>query len=393
MTRNRNRTVTHGGTGFAKALTVGLSDQVTTAGYRYDECSDVVGNRSGQNPLFLAHSMGVRWWASGRINGWWDTTNVASVTSVAGFAYYAHHDIPPTSTKPSNNSAYSEGLAKTNPNTPVVDLPLFVWELGDIPRMVKDWADTLIHHPIMSAGENLNDLPRSLASRHLEWKFAIEPFLNDLKGILDFEDSVSKKLRYLDRLGAPGGSVRSGTVYKDEANHPVGISGYNYATSLYQEGRTLRVQDSVKREMWVSTKWIPQVPIPKTDFEKRMLAKRLAFGEEISFSLLWNAFPWSWLIDWFSNVGDVLNNTRNILPVKFGDSCLMDHTILRRKLHDVQPGSGTLQIRMPEYLYDEKIRTPMGSDLPQIEFGMPLITAAQATILSALTVLKGKVRL
>jgi hypothetical protein len=100
--------------------------------------------------------------------------------------------------------------------------------------------------------------------------------------------------------------------------------------------------------------------------------------------------PGSGLFEWFSNVGDRLNLTRNILPVMFSDSCLMDYTVLRRLLHHVSFGAGSsLQIEMPKFLYEEKLRTPMGSGLPQIEFGVPLLSGTQVAILSALTVLKG----
>jgi hypothetical protein len=314
---------------------------------------------------------------------------VASVVSVAGFQNYTNTTMAPQASKPSNNSAYAEGLSKTNPNTPQVDLPLFIWELKDIPRMLKAWGDALYSKPTFSAGKNLNSLPKAVASRYLEYQFGIAPFLSDLAKILDFQAQVQKKLDQLDRLDKPGGSVRSGTVYKDEYIHSF-VHGPNYATSLYQEGRQVWHQDTVARKMWVSTKWVPQVTIPRTADDRRSLATRLAFGLDISFSLLWEAMPWSWLFDWFSNVGDLLNLTRNILPVKFSDSCLMDYTVLRRLLHHVSFGAGSsLQIEMPKFLYEEKLRTPMGSGLPQIEFGVPFLNGTQVAILSALTVLKG----
>jgi hypothetical protein len=237
----------------------------------------------------------------------------------------------------------------------------------------------------------LKELPRSAASRYLEYQFAILPFLKDLKGLLDFQASVQSRLTQLDRLGSPGGSVRSGTVYQDENFNPA-VAGPTYVSGLYQENRRITYQDKVNRKMWVSTNWTPLIPIPQTVEDRRWLATRLAFGLEVSFSTLWEGMPWSWLIDWFSNVGDLLNLTRGVLPCKFSDSCLMDHTRLSRVLKSTLPGAGSLQIRMPPFLYDQKVRTPMGSGLPQVEFGLPVLTGRQTAILGALAVLKGTAR-
>jgi hypothetical protein len=389
MTRQRTRTRPEGPTGFAKALAGGLFDTITPAGYVFDECSDVVGNPNGDNPLFLSHSCGTRWRASGIINGWWATTNVASVVSVAGFANYTYTTMAPQVSRPSNNSLLAEGLAKTNPNRPQVDLPVALAEFREIPKLLKDWCDKLISKPSFVARENLNDLPRSTASRHLEWQFGIAPFLKDLGTALQFQKNVQAKLDALEQLGKPGGSVRSGTVYRDAYEHSF-VHGPNYATSLYQGSRQVWHRDAVERKSWVSTNWIPTVPLPVTVEDRYLLAIRMAYGLEISLSTIWEAFPWSWLIDWFSNVGDLIGAYRNAVPVKFGNSCLMDYTVLTRNLHHVSFGPGsTLAIEMPRFLYEEKVRTPFGSLLPPTEYNIPFLSGNQVAILSSLLVLRG----
>lgn len=57
-------------------------------------------------------------------------------------------------------------------------------------------------------------------------------------------------------------------------------------------------------------------------------------GTRLSPELLWNLAPWSWLTDWFANIGDILGNAGNFaadgLVLKYG--YLMRHTVATRYL-------------------------------------------------------------
>jgi hypothetical protein len=393
MARVRTRSRANGPGGYRKALAGGLVDQPGTPGSWLEYCSDVVNNRYGENPLLIYRVSDVKWWVTGLRTGWWDYTRFAQHGQNTNFSAnesYANGIIASYASVPSNNDAYAKGLAMTNPNRPAVDLPVFIWELAEIPKMIYNWGAVLFRKPSFSGGKNLKDLPRATASRYLEYQFGILPFINDLQKILDFQAQVQKKMDLLERLDRPGGSVRSGTVFSVDDAYSSN-SGLVYATPDYQEGRRFTYVDSCRRKMWVSTRWTPSIAIPRTVEDKRWLATRMAFGLDISFSTLWEAMPWSWLIDWFSNVGDILGAYRNTIPVTSSGSCLMDQLESHRKVVSIQlpVPTDSLVLDFPSPVFVRKLRTPMGSGPPQVSFNVPFLTGTQTAILGSLAVLKG----
>jgi hypothetical protein len=45
------------------------------------------------------------------------------------------------------------------------------------------------------------------------------------------------------------------------------------------------------------------------------------YGFDVNPEVVWNAMPWSWLADWFGNVGDVMSN----LSANAADDLVMDY--------------------------------------------------------------------
>jgi hypothetical protein len=58
-------------------------------------------------------------------------------------------------------------------------------------------------------------------------------------------------------------------------------------------------------------------------------------GTEITLDTIWQLTPWSWLFDWFGNVGDILTNASYIgsdgLVLRYG--YLMNHVKIVQKYH------------------------------------------------------------
>jgi hypothetical protein len=388
--RTRSITESAGTAGMNYADTAGIGDHPGTSPFNYHTCIDEVGSRLESHDLDIVHRTSALWWVSGVINGFWHMDNfcVAPLADGSFWPGYLSGSLAPNVPVPSLNSALSQGLAITNPNKPSVDIPVFIKELGDIPRMLRDWGKVLLKKPTFAGKVNLNEVPRSVASRYLEWEFAIKPFLSDVAKMLDFQGQVEKKLATLRNLKDPLASSFTGTVYTDSKDSP---QWTDYATSVYQESRQVQHRDVADRRMWVSTRWKPTVPIPVTDAELYWLAVRLAYGLDISLATLWEAMPWSWLIDWFSNVGDLAAAHRNTVPVDNSDSCVMLHTKVTRRIENliVTPPS-TLILRVNPYTYERKQRWALGSVDPVLEFNLPFLDSRQAAILGSLAVLKLK---
>jgi hypothetical protein len=360
-----------------------LFDEQGTPCYISEECIDVTGNFPNPNPLVLKQVNNLIWTVSGVDYGWWRHEDYA-VPWPGTVPYFE----PASKPEPSDNSVLSSALSMTNPNTPKVDVPVFAAEIGDIPKLIKSLGDTILYlsNPSKWGVRDVRHLPRNSAKKYIEYQFGIEPLVRDVWDMLNFQALVDKKLRTLKNLGSVTNQRSSATVWSD-----VVTSGpwQNYATSMYQEHRLVYTMWHTTRKVWGSTIWKPSVPLPETDAEQRALAFRLAFGfGHLSFATFWEAMPWSWLFDWFGNVGDLLNLQRNEIPVTHGGSCVMRQTTAHRTFKSFSPTllGDTCTLKIPTYNRSEKTRVVMGDASPYLEFSLPFLDGKQLSILSALLV-------
>jgi hypothetical protein len=189
------------------------------------------------------------------------------------------------------NKSVANLLADTNPARPSVDLPVSILELRDLPRLFKIAGDTFL---------------KKGASSYLNYQFGWKPFLNDLKGILDFHTVVDRRVRQLSALYNKGGSrhrADNGTAFSEST-----------ASDGSWQGNPLFLHRTSSGTAWITVRWIPvrdlrnNIPAKDELYEK---AFRAAFGLNLNIATVWEALPWSWLIDWFSDVGDYLSVYHN----------------------------------------------------------------------------------
>jgi len=88
------------------------------------------------------------------------------------------------------------------------------------------------------------------------------------------------------------------------------------------------------RRQWFSGTFRYYLPL---DYDSRVAVDNLVSRVDKLFDLsltpqtLWNLAPWSWAVDWFANVGDVLANAERFqsgnLVMRYG--YLMEHTMIK----------------------------------------------------------------
>lgn len=322
--RSRSRLITAGSAFWHGSGSLGpISSSYTET----ELCNDVVGNRFDNNPFFHSVVTGVNWFSNGTSRGdlsfdHWSYVQFASVGTPS--------DVPPATPVPSDSDSMVNAASRQNINRPITDVPVFLIELRDLPWMLKSAGDGIRFAKSLSKLEKdaLWDIPYQAADKFLGYEFGIKPLVRDLRNMVGFMSNVSKKLDDLDQLYSQAGTgqSKSSTVYTDVAeNSP----GDYYLTGLYQETNRFHFVVQTERKKWVSMKWRPIGPPPENDAGKLALAISLAYGLNISFSTLWEAMPWSWMVDWFSNIGDILHNNRNTIPVNATGSCVMFQTRTR----------------------------------------------------------------
>jgi hypothetical protein len=102
-------------------------------------------------------------------------------------------------------------LATTGPLTPRVNLPLALFELKDVPQMLRH-AGNLLHG--LRSPSRLNKV-KEAAAANLAYKFGWAPIIDDLGKLFDFSAAVRRKQRELKQANSSNGLRRRINLYAD----------------------------------------------------------------------------------------------------------------------------------------------------------------------------------
>lgn len=372
----------------------------------HTRCEDVTGNYPRNNPLVIIKQSQ----AVGRING---------VVGAGGTAPRVHNNVPflsswtmpitpPSGFLPPIDTSYigkamTTTMARTNPQASKVDLPAFLAELKDIPSLSKDLYKSLYdagkHGLSYLKYETLSKLPsiikangerylNDLAKGNIMYRFAIAPTIGDLESLLYFIKASSRRLEELRQLRDKKELRRSTTLGSSSVNTVVNQSLSTRTGSVISG----RVETTYSYKDWASIRWKANgaTAIPKTEEGLRNYAITSHFGLR-SQSLLesaWELTPWSWLIDYFGNIGEYLKATNNSESVYATDMCLMRKITNIRTYRVTSIPDGLTVSGKPFSLYEEKRRVVLNTPIAMPYVDMPVLSAGQWSILGSLSVLR-----
>jgi hypothetical protein len=289
----------------------------------------------------------------------------------------------------------TKGIAKFKPGNPAAGLGQFLVELRQLPNLPK-FVVSAFKSPrkattLSGLRENLFNF-KQLGSEYLNVEFGWKPFLNDLRKLFDFQQGLAKQLEQLRR---DNGKVvrRRGTITKAESSsvsQDTGTIGLYpaLATQFYDSSSGLVHRRSLTTttfsRYWFSGAfryWIPD--IGSDQWTSR--AKRALLGVNPSPSLLWEVLPWSWLVDWFSSVGDSINNMSSnaaenlviLYGYSMGTSSTVEHAEASSRL--VNAGWVSSSQTRTSYVKRRVKASPFGFGI-----SLPDLSVRQLAILSAL---------
>jgi hypothetical protein len=220
----------------------------------------------------------------------------------------------------------AEAFSKMKPTKPVGNISNSIYELKDIPSMLLDLKGTI---------SNFKDL----GDTYLQHQFGWLPTLRDALGLLKLQMDTQKKLEQL--LRDNGKLVRRRIVLFDNVSNEVNTSGEAWGlmnpgfVSYFYSGTPRYTSRAFTTDsVWGSAAfryWLPSGP--KGIVYKPALIRALHGSTNLGPTALYNMIPWSWLVDWFSNVGYVIDN----LDAGVADRLAADwFYMMRKKVNVIQ---------------------------------------------------------
>jgi hypothetical protein len=219
-------------------------------------------------------------------------------------------------------------ISRTAPTNPIGSLLSALMELKKeglphLPAAQTNWADRT--QTLRNAG---ND--------YLNHQFGYVPLANEVAGFTSVvTDAPAVIEQYRRGIGRPIRREYQFPTVSTSTEAKLG-SGQDLPFMLdpsywYSYGTLYRSQ-SVLRKRWFSgcfTYYFPAEILGSRNLsDLALLADQL--GLRPSPEVLWQVAPWSWAIDWFTNVGDVISNWTNFhekgLVMRFG--YMMEHSII-----------------------------------------------------------------
>jgi len=271
---------------------------------------------------------------------------------------------------PDNFAAATTGAKRTNPSRPYVDIPSEMLQLHDV-------ADAL-------RGAGLSSFAKRGAGAFVGTEFGVNPLLDDITRLLKLHKQINKRVKELEKINGKGGLRRTVTVFDGSFSvngfDQLMQSNFGYFVSKGSYCSTEQVR--------VHCRWMPSAtffPWEQRQHPSVELATSILLGGgTIDMGTVWELIPWTWLIDWFGNVGDYLSATRNTVQARLASVSVMRH---QRSEWSWGPSNinGTAQCGPATAVRETKNRV-LSAVFP--EASLPFLNESQMGIAAGLTILK-----
>jgi hypothetical protein len=220
-----------------------------------------------------------------------------------------------------------------------------------------------------------------IATGNITYKFGLKPLVSDFLKMTEFARVSKRRFANLRKLQEAGGLKRK--VKTSQA-----FQGGSFVKTV--GGVQHKVSDITRSNSWATVRWVPSGSFPDSDEALDNYVYRSIRGIDPSqfTSVIWEALPWSWLVDWFAEVGDYLVAHNNSVAQVAGPICVMTQTVTTRTDVVEHTYLDTFKVTQPSESLTTKERVvKSSSDLPEAH--IPLLTGNQLSILGSLAILKG----
>jgi hypothetical protein len=290
---------------------------------KYEHCYDTFGYRDRANPFDNTRydSTGLEY-----LNGTRDNSNplyagsgyhswpVLGATD-GGFGHLAN----PYSSSP-NGSDFSSLVARSNPSAADVSPLGLVQDLVTFPKLLDDTLSFAKkgRKPIKA---------RDTANVHLMTQFGWMPLVDDAKKLLNLQKRINKRVKEIEDMFRKGGQTRTRSFGEFHAQEKANRSFASSLAAGSASGFIIR-ETTVRR--WGSVRWVPNASyFRSSDFDNlhtqiTRAVEGLTYNELVAGA--WDLVPWTWVTDWFADMGSFIRAHANTIPSHYEDCCIMTHS-------------------------------------------------------------------
>jgi hypothetical protein len=211
-------------------------------------------------------------------------------------------------------------VARSNPSRPVLYPPEVVQDFVDLPKMIRNLYSLLTHPKTILS-------PKGLSNHYLALQFGWLPLIEDLQKLSNLQQYVNRRAQMVQQLYAGKKGLRRRVKFSTDHKNFSVLYQWNFDWGNLK----LPVDVLVRRDVWATVRWKPTGPMPPSLLSEDGLAfyRRVVLGltPEGMVAGLWKVIPWTWLIGWFTNLGDVLLVHSSTIPAAYTEACLMRKTV------------------------------------------------------------------
>jgi len=199
-------------------------------------------------------------------------------------------------------------VARTAPTNPVSGLANFIGELK------RDGLPTVPGvNPHNNPDKNLKP-GENPGNEYLNWEFGWAPIISDARkfaGVVKHHDTIIKQL-----MKDSGKVIRRGYSFPRQQTTETTVLGSgvfptNVSGLFFSETGTVTRTRTTIVDTWFSGAFVYYIPSGDDvagKFGQHLAKANKLWGVKLTPELLWDLAPWSWAVDWFTNVGDNFHN-------------------------------------------------------------------------------------
>jgi hypothetical protein len=222
------------------------------------------------------------------------------------------------------------------------------------------------------------------ASATLAYQFGWGPLIQDIGKMLDLADIVKKRQEQLKKAHSERGLRRK--VNLDD--HHASYNGNDPLSTTF--GRIIRQPwtGTKTARTWGTVRWTVRDP--------SLYGKPPSFREAFDIALglnagyipisIWKALPWSWAIDWFADISNIINANHNMVMYKPSKVCIMREFTSEWQYLPVGDPNGMWHI-LPGYVSASWKTRSVHNPTPTLNIRIPFLDSFKLSILGSFAIL------